>query len=108
MFIVALDPPKDINELRQFLGLVVFFIGNSFLSLQTLQPVHKTMLQKGATFQWMEQCNNAFKLLKYELVKMPTLQYLTHLNCLQMPPSTATQSFCIKKRCPRHQLQRPI
>ena len=33
------------------------------------------MLRKGVTFQWMEQCNNAFKLLKPELVKMPTLQY---------------------------------
>ena len=33
------------------------------------------MLRKGATFQWTEQCNNAFKLLKSELVKMPTLQF---------------------------------
>ena len=33
------------------------------------------MLQKGVTFQWMEQCNNAFKLLKSMLVKMPALQY---------------------------------
>ena len=34
-----------------------------------------TMLRKGATFQWMEQCNNVFKLLRSKLVKMPTLQY---------------------------------
>ena len=33
------------------------------------------MLWKVVTFQWMEQCNNAFKSLKSELVKMPTLQY---------------------------------
>ena len=33
------------------------------------------MLRKGVTFQWMEQCNHAFKLLKPELVIMPTLQY---------------------------------
>ena len=34
-----------------------------------------TMLRKGAVFTWTEQCNNVFKLLKSELVKMPTLQY---------------------------------
>ena len=35
----------------------------------------QSILRKGVTFQWMEQCNNAFKLLKSELVKMTTLQY---------------------------------
>ena len=34
------------------------------------------MLWKGAVFMWTEQCGNAFKLLKSELVKMPMLQYL--------------------------------
>ena len=34
-----------------------------------------TMLRKGAVFKWTEQCGNAFRLLKSELVKMPTLQY---------------------------------
>ena len=33
------------------------------------------MLGKGITFKSTEQCNNAFKVLKSELVKMPTLQY---------------------------------
>ena len=33
------------------------------------------MLRKGATFWWMEGYNNTVKLLKFELVKMPTLQY---------------------------------
>ena len=33
------------------------------------------MLRKRATFKWTKQCENAFKLLKSELVKMPTLQY---------------------------------
>ena len=33
------------------------------------------MLRKGAVFKWMEQCSNAFKLLKLDFVKMPTLQY---------------------------------
>ena len=33
------------------------------------------MLRKGATFEWTELCENAFKLLKAELNKMPALQY---------------------------------
>ena len=33
------------------------------------------MLRKGAVFKWTEQCGNAFKSLKLDLVKMPKLQY---------------------------------
>ena len=33
-----------------------------------------TMLRKGAVFKWIEQCNNAFNLLKSDLVKLPRLQ----------------------------------
>ena len=33
------------------------------------------MLRKGATFEWTEQCENAFKLLKAELTKIPALQH---------------------------------
>ena len=32
------------------------------------------MPRKGATFDWTEQCGNAFELLKEELAKMPALQ----------------------------------
>ena len=33
------------------------------------------MLRKGATFSWIKQCENTFKLLKEELAKMPALQF---------------------------------
>ena len=33
------------------------------------------MLRKGATFDQTRQCENAFKLLKKELAKMPTLPF---------------------------------
>ena len=33
------------------------------------------MLRSGVVFEWTEQCNNAFNLLKSELVKMPRLPY---------------------------------
>ena len=33
------------------------------------------MHRKGTTFEWTEQCESAFQLLKAELTKMPALQY---------------------------------
>ena len=70
----ALEPPKDINELHQFLGLAGFY--RKFIPFFTDGTTClNTMLRKGVAFKWMEQCTNAFKLLKSGLVKMPTLQY---------------------------------
>ena len=72
--IEAPEPPKDIDELHQFFGLVGFYrkLTPFFTNLTTC---FNTMLRKGAVFKGTEQCGNAFKLLKSELVKMPTLQY---------------------------------
>ena len=33
------------------------------------------MLRSGAVFEWTEQCNNAFNLLKSEFITMSRLQY---------------------------------
>ena len=70
----ALEPPKDIDELRQFLGLVGFYkkFTPSFMDVTVCL---NTMLRKGAVFKWTEQCGNTFRLLKSELEKMPRLQY---------------------------------
>ena len=63
----ALKPPKNIEELWHFLGLVRFyrkvipFFANVTVCLNT-------MLQKGAVFKWTEQCNNAFNLLKSDFL----------------------------------------
>ena len=70
----ALEPPKDIDEFRQFLGLVGFC--RMFIPFfMDVMACLDTMLRKGAVFKWTEQCGNAFKLLKSDLVKMPKLQY---------------------------------
>ena len=72
--IEALEPLKDIEDLRHFLGLVGFY-RKFILLFMDVTVCLNTMLQRGAVFMWTEQCGNAFKLLKSELVKMPTLQY---------------------------------
>ena len=68
--IEALEPPKDMEELRQFLGLVGFY-KKLIPFFVDITACLNTMLRKGAVFKWTEQCNNAFKLLMSELVKYP-------------------------------------
>ena len=90
--IKALEPPKDIEELRQFLGLVGFY--RKFIPFfADVTACINTMLRKGVTVQWMEQCNNAFKLLKSELVKMPTLQYLNPNKPFKLFTDASKQSY---------------
>ena len=72
--IVALEPPKDIEGLRQFLGPVGFYRKFIPFFMDVIVCLN-TMLRKGAVFKWTEQCGNTFRLLKSELVKMPRLQY---------------------------------
>ena len=71
--IQALQPLKDINELRQCLGLVGFY--RQFIPFFADKTIClKRMLRKGANFHWTEQCGNAPKFFK-ELTEMPALQY---------------------------------
>ena len=71
--IEALEPRKDIDELRQFFGLVGFY--RKFIPFFVdVTACLNTMLRKGAVFKWTDQCGNAFRLLKLELVKMPRLK----------------------------------
>ena len=72
--IEALEPPKDIDKLRMFLGLDGFY--RMFIPFFTdVTACLNSMLRKSAVFKWTEQCVNAFRLLKLELVKMPRLRY---------------------------------
>ena len=72
--IKALELPKDIDELRQFLGLVGFY--RKFIPFFVdFMVCLNAMLRKGGVFKWTEQCSNAFKLLKLDLIKVPKLQY---------------------------------
>ena len=84
--IEALVSPKDINELRQFLGLVGIY--RKFISFfANVTACLNTTLRKGAVFMWTEQCNNVFKLLKSKLVKCPCYNILipiNHSNCSLM------------------------
>ena len=72
--IQALQLPKDINGLRQILGLAGFY-RKCIPCFADISICLNRMLRRGATFDWTKQCENALKCLKEELTKMPALQY---------------------------------
>ena len=104
--IEALEPPKDINEFRQFLGLGGFY--RMFIPFfADVTVCLNTMPRKGAVFKWTEQCSNAFRLLKLELVKMPKLQYANPskpfmLFTDEMVPNIVIPSILHQEETPHH------
>ena len=98
--IQALLPLKNIDELGQFLGLVGFY--RKFIPFfPDITVCLNKMLRKGATFNWTEQCENAFKLLKKDLTMMPAIQFpnqINHFNYLQMHPNIAIPEFLTRQR----------
>ena len=102
----ALEPSQNIEEWWHFLGLIGFYM--KFIPFfANITACISAMLRKGVVFRWTEKCNNAFNLLKSELVEMPRLQYHNpkHLSYLPMHQNIAILVFCIKRRYPRKQIQ---
>ena len=64
--------PKNVSELKAFLGLVNYY--GKFLShlSTTLSPLHK-LLQKGTHFQWKEQHQKAFDIVRSQLISSELL-----------------------------------
>ena len=88
----ALEPHKDTNKLRQFLGLVGFY-RKLIPFFVDVTACLNTMLWKGAVFTWTEQCTNAFQLLKSELVKIPMLQYPNPKRPFKLFTNISKQSY---------------
>ena len=64
--------PKNVSELKAFLGLVNYY--GKFLShlSTTLSPLHN-LLQKGTRFQWKEQHQKAFDTVRSQLISSELL-----------------------------------
>ena len=110
--IEALEPPQNIEKLQHSLGLVGFY--RKFIPFfADITACLNTILRRGMVFEWTEQCNNAFNLLKSELVKMPikkegifnTQIQTKHLSYLPMHQNIVIPVFCIKRRWPMKQIQ---
>ena len=84
--------PTNMDELHQFLGITgvyrkfVPFCANITYCLTKL-------LRKGIEFQWSEQCNNIFNILKKELCKMPSLHYCDPNKPLELFTDASNYSY---------------
>ena len=70
--ILQCPPPENVAQLQSFLGMVQYH--SRFLpNLSTLlQPV-TALLQKGQTWAWTKQCEQAFQTVKQKLTSAPVL-----------------------------------
>lgn len=66
--------PRNIGELRSFLGLASYYrrFVQDFATIAS--PLHQ-LTQKGQVFQWSEGCARAFTQLRSALVEAPVLAY---------------------------------
>ena len=63
--------PTNVDELHQFLGITGFY--RKFVPFYAdITNCLTKLLRKGTKFQWLEQCNSTFNMLKEELCKMPS------------------------------------
>ena len=73
--ITSYPAQHDIKELRQFLGLSNYY--GQFIEHYSdiTEPLHKLTRKSGAGYQWSDECDNAFRVLKQRLTTPPILAY---------------------------------
>ena len=70
--IVDAPSPRNVSELRSFLGLLNFY-GQFIPNLSTLlQPLHE-LLQNGVKWDWNDECESAFQKSKSQLLSSDVL-----------------------------------
>jgi ribosome assembly protein YihI (activator of Der GTPase) len=70
--ILKTERPKDVNELRFFLGLAHYY--NKFISnLATITYPLNELLKKHKRFIWSDKCERSFKKIKQEITSNTTL-----------------------------------
>lgn len=72
--IVSAPTPKDVTQLKSFLGLVNFYAKFCINISDILKPLYE-LLKKNARWQWSEQCELAFSKIKGVLSSCPVLAH---------------------------------
>ena len=67
--------PRDVKELRQFLGLANYY--RRFIEGYSViaEPLHKHTRKSAAGYKWTDECGRAFLALQQRLVSPPILAY---------------------------------
>ena len=66
--------PMDVSQVRQFLGLATYYRRFVPAFAKIASPLH-ALLKKGAVFDWIPECADAFSSLKEALINAPVLAY---------------------------------
>ena len=67
-------PPKDVKELRRFLGLVSYYRQFIYGFAKIAHPLHN-LTKKEQKFNWNGECQKAFDTLVLKLTQAPVLAY---------------------------------
>ena len=67
--------PKDVRRVRQFLGLASYY-QRFILSFARVAHSSHALTQKGALFDWIQDCQESFESLKQLLMTAPVLAFL--------------------------------
>ena len=74
--VVNWKPPRNVTEVRSFLGLAGYFRRFEKGFSVIASPLAK-LLRKGVKFEWTDKCHNSFEQLKEILVEAPVLMQPT-------------------------------
>lgn len=66
--------PKNVHEVRAFLGLCRYYRKFVFRFSEIAKPLYK-LTEKKTPFSWTDECNQAFQTLKEKLVEAPILTH---------------------------------
>ena len=66
--------PRNVREVRQFLGLSSYYRRFIPSFAKCAQPLHN-LTRQGVQFKWCTECQQAFEFLKQRLIEAPVLAY---------------------------------
>ena len=72
--IVNFIEPKSVDQVRSFLGICSFYRKFIPKFAKEAEPLY-SLLRKRSTFEWREECRDAFKCIKNKLVEAELLHY---------------------------------
>ena len=75
--IIEWKPPRNVTDVRSFLGLAGYY--KMFVKgfSMTTTPMTR-LLQKNVRFEWTEECQASFEMMKAFLTEAPVLTQLTY------------------------------